>query len=286
MSEPPSLPPKPSQGHTPALPPKKTQSDLNPTSSPQRTTTLTHSPALPKKPTPMKPQYTVSPDTGSAISPSSTPSLPPKTNISKTPQQAQSQSASSVTSPPPPPQQAQHVKPTTQKVEPIFSLPETFTLLPNAEILKLCKSLDVLRGFLITQIEAEKEANLSQLNQYIEQLESFKLRLQTILKEKQATNEALEALQLRVKEWESAQADMYAALDKFSHGNVQRILVEAVNDAKALSDSIESSFLSYSGVHDDDSVQEFLDNYMKERTLYYMRREKLARFNEGRIGGL
>ncbi|KAH3682502.1 hypothetical protein WICPIJ_006532 [Wickerhamomyces pijperi] len=309
MSAPPSLPSKQSNSNAPHLPPKPNQNILSPTHTPASIslagTPPSASPALPKKQTPSSTGNSSSSYNHISNSSSLTPSLPPKrytnsTTVQSTPSPPQppakpiklsySASNQNITSSVPhqvPQPSVNPPQPVIQDVVPVFPLPEAFTLLPETEMLKLSKSLEILKGFLITQVQPEKQAMIKDLDSKIAQIQSFKVELEEILRRKQETNQSLRELQEKVQRWEIVQATMFSALEKFSPENVKKLMVEAVIDSKMLSDFIEDSFLSSpEGQLDDRQIQAFVNSYTKERTFYYKRREKLARFNERNIHGL
>ncbi|KAH3679718.1 hypothetical protein WICMUC_000749 [Wickerhamomyces mucosus] len=164
-------------------------------------------------------------------------------------------------------------------------LPKSFNLLPTSEINKLTNSLNILKGYLITLYQDEFNKNLSDLNLIVEKINEYLIKLQKLNDSKLEISNKLNLLKIQVEEWELIESNMYKSLQKFSNENLGYLLTIAVQDSKKLSESIQSNFITHSN-HNDESIQQFIKDFTKERKLYYLRNEKLQRFNENRIGGI
>ncbi|CCH45047.1 hypothetical protein BN7_4625 [Wickerhamomyces ciferrii] len=199
----------------------------------------------------------------------SPPTLPPKTPEHSTGQEINQR-------PPPPQQQVTQV-----------DIPEEIQSLPKDQLIKLIQSVDVLKGYLITLNEKNLQDNTVVLDGIVKDIESFIQKLQQLQKSKDDLNKQLLSLQALTSEWNSREVDMYSSLQKFGSKNLYSLLRTSVLESKKLTESISQSFIQDSlEKHDEASIQNFIKNYKAERKLYYLRTEKLHRFNEERVGGL
>lgn len=130
------------------------------------------------------------------------------------------------------------------------------------------------------------ENEVKELDAVVKQIETYIESLHKLNSQKDETNKRLEHMHSLVQKWTVTEAQMAKSLQKFSRENIYTQLLSSVNDSRRLTESIQDSFLSHTVNHDEAVILEFIRNYKQERTLYYLRKEKLSRFNENRVGGL
>jgi len=163
---------------------------------------------------------------------------------------------------------------------------EDIKSLPSDQLIKLMGATDVLKGYLMNLSEAEQNDSAKELDTIIRDIEHFINTLSHLQTSKQDINQKLLRHQGLAKQWEDTEIKMYSALKKFGPENMYSLLSSSVRESKKLTNSISQSFIQDVEEHDESSVQSFIKNYRNERKLYYLRNEKLHRFNEDRIGGL
>lgn len=176
-------------------------------------------------------------------------------------------------------------QPTPQPIARI-EVSEDIRSLPTDQLLRLMESIDILKGYLIQLSEKELNQSASELDTIIGDIDHFIKSLSQLQTSKDALNKQLFELQRLVEEWESKEVAMYASLKKFGPENIYSLLSSSVNESRKLTNSISQSFIQDVQEHDESSIQSFIKSYRNERKLYYLRSEKLHRFNEDRIGGL
>lgn len=172
--------------------------------------------------------------------------------------------------------------------QPIARIPvsEDIKSLPKNQLIKLINSVDVLKGYLVTLSQKELDASSKELDAIIRDIEHFIKTLSHLQSSKEDLNKRLLPLQRLVSEWESKEVEMYSSLKKFGSESIYSLLNDSVFESKKLTNSISQSFIQDVKEHDESSIQHFIRSYRSERKLYYLRSEKLHRFNEDRIGGL
>ncbi|CDR38364.1 CYFA0S02e00782g1_1 [Cyberlindnera fabianii] len=205
------------------------------------------------------------------------PTLPPKGPLSSTPADSSVGGDSTPVSQTPTPHQHERRH---------IPLPQVCKTLPTHEITKLLDTLDVLKGYLITLMKDQVENEAKELDAVVKQIETYIESLHKLNSQKDETNKRLEHMHSLVQKWTATEAQMARSLQKFSRENIYTQLLSSVNDSRRLTESIQDSFLSHTVDHDEAVILEFIRNYKQERTLYYLRKEKLSRFNENRVGGL
>ncbi|RKU42700.1 hypothetical protein DL546_006227 [Coniochaeta pulveracea] len=90
------------------------------------------------------------------------------------------------------------------------------------------------------------------------------------------------------RQWRGKQAEMDSALATFSPASLYQRLSAGVGEQEALCRGMEESFLGWSGsegVAGEKEVADWVRRYREERKLYYLRRERKERWDEGRVGG-
>jgi hypothetical protein len=174
----------------------------------------------------------------------------------------------------------------SQQLKPHIPLPDNFHDLPTSEISKLLDTMDTLKGYLVTLIQNELEKEVNDLEGIIKEIGGYIEKLGELQAKKQQTQSRLDQIQQLTKEWEDQQKQMHEALQRFRAENIHSLLQRSVLESQKLSDSIQLTFVSHVEQHDEQSIQAFIKTYKQERKLYYLRHEKLQRYQESRIGGL
>ncbi|KAH0534028.1 hypothetical protein GP486_008938, partial [Trichoglossum hirsutum] len=103
-----------------------------------------------------------------------------------------------------------------------------------------------------------------------------------------ATQSRLLALHGLERQWRAKQSDMDAALEPFSPKALYQRLVSAVAEQEQVCTALEESFLDHSadgGKAGERETAEFVRRFREGRKVYYLRRERKERWDEGRVGG-
>ncbi|KAG5913684.1 hypothetical protein E4U53_004806 [Claviceps sorghi] len=97
------------------------------------------------------------------------------------------------------------------------------------------------------------------------------------------------------RQWRQKQADMDHALAAFSPAALYQQLVQGVQEQGAVCDALEESFLEGAPEAEDGAaggrpaeerdLAEWVRRYREARVLWYLRRERRERWDEGRVGG-
>ncbi|KAL1883855.1 hypothetical protein VTK73DRAFT_7643 [Phialemonium thermophilum] len=99
--------------------------------------------------------------------------------------------------------------------------------------------------------------------------------------------------------WRARQGDMDAALAPFYPGSLYQRLAMAVNEQEGVCRALEESFLDgglaggtagaddagLAGLASEREVMDWIRRYREAKKLYYLRRERKERWDEGRVGG-
>ncbi|KAH0537637.1 hypothetical protein FGG08_005588 [Glutinoglossum americanum] len=103
-----------------------------------------------------------------------------------------------------------------------------------------------------------------------------------------ATQSRLLALHGLERQWRAKQSDTDAALAPFSPKALYQRLVSAVAEQEQMCTALEESFLDHStdgGKAGERETVEFVRRFREGRKVYYLRRERKERWDEGRVGG-
>jgi hypothetical protein len=90
------------------------------------------------------------------------------------------------------------------------------------------------------------------------------------------------------RQWRAKQAEMDSALARFSPASLYQRVSAGVGEQESLCRGMEESFLGWSegdGMAGEKEVADWVRRYREERKLYYLRRERKERWDEGRVGG-
>lgn len=88
------------------------------------------------------------------------------------------------------------------------------------------------------------------------------------------------------RQWRQKQTDMDRALAPFSPSSLYQRLNQSVQEQEMVCRALEESFLEGDGgVAAEREVTEWVRRYREAKRLYYSRRERKERWDEGRVGG-
>lgn len=88
------------------------------------------------------------------------------------------------------------------------------------------------------------------------------------------------------RQWKQKQSEMDRALSSFSPSSLYQRLGQGVNEQAQICEALEESFLEGDGgVASEREVTDWVKRYRDSKKLFYSRRERKDRFDEGRVGG-
>lgn len=88
------------------------------------------------------------------------------------------------------------------------------------------------------------------------------------------------------RQWKQKQSDMDRALAPFSPSSLYQRLNQAVQEQEMVCRALEESFLDGDGgIATEREVVEWVRRYREAKNVYYSRRERKERWDEGRVGG-
>lgn len=111
---------------------------------------------------------------------------------------------------------------------------------------------------------------------------------QHIISARASTSAQLLSARQLERQWRAKQAEMDAALAPFAPASLYQRLVAGVNEQEGVCRAMEESFLDGDGggeVEGDKETAEWVRRYREQKKLYYLRRERKERWDEGRVGG-
>jgi hypothetical protein len=88
------------------------------------------------------------------------------------------------------------------------------------------------------------------------------------------------------RQWRQKQSGMDQALSPFSPSSLYQKLSQGVQEQEMVCRALEESFLEGDGgVASEREITEWVKRYRDAKKLYYSRRERKERWDEGRVGG-
>ncbi|KAI9673788.1 MAG: hypothetical protein M1829_003906 [Trizodia sp. TS-e1964] len=100
-----------------------------------------------------------------------------------------------------------------------------------------------------------------------------------------ATESHLLALHALERQWRAKQTEMDRALAPFSPKALYQRLAASLLEQEAVCVALEESFVEGEGRASEREAAEFVKRFREGRKVYYLRREKKERWDEGRVGG-
>lgn len=128
-------------------------------------------------------------------------------------------------------------------------------------------------------LQAALEDNIS-LATHLNELEARLVHLRSSTQAQLLSTHALE------RQWRQKQLDMDRALAPFSPSALYQRLSSGVQEQEMVCRALEESFLEGDGgVASEREANEWVRRYRESKKLYYSRRERKERWDEGRVGG-
>ncbi|KAL1838660.1 hypothetical protein VTJ49DRAFT_2439 [Mycothermus thermophilus] len=90
------------------------------------------------------------------------------------------------------------------------------------------------------------------------------------------------------RQWRAKQAEMDRALAQFAPASLYQRLAQGVVEQEAVCQALEESFLEGEGdgaLATERAVSDWARRYREAKKLYYLRKERKERWDEGRVGG-
>lgn len=150
---------------------------------------------------------------------------------------------------------------------------------------ELAGNTEALTGLAENRSEAEEKSaeQRDRAEKNIAQTQQIKDRLKEIESKREETSSNLESANNKYNDWLSVESEMYRAIQPFSMPALQADLDYATTESESVSETLAASFLDGKDMSVD-SVNEFIKSYRKERKTYHLRRERLNRWKEERVG--
>lgn len=114
--------------------------------------------------------------------------------------------------------------------------------------------------------------------------EDDRMRSRVVELKLEVENELIETKELE-REWEDTELAMYSALKPYTSSALFSRLQAQTSEAEAITDSLLSSFLEGASKAEGEEIHDFVKEYRSARKTYHIRREHLARWRDGRVGG-
>lgn len=88
------------------------------------------------------------------------------------------------------------------------------------------------------------------------------------------------------RQWRQKQSEMDRALSPFSPSSLYQRLSQGVQEQEMVCQALEVSFLDGDGgLASEREINEWVKRYRDAKKVYYSRRERKERWDEGRVGG-
>ncbi|PQE17574.1 Modifier of rudimentary Modr protein [Rutstroemia sp. NJR-2017a BBW] len=87
------------------------------------------------------------------------------------------------------------------------------------------------------------------------------------------------------RQWKQKQTEMDRALAPFSPSSLYQRLGQGVQEQEMMCRALEESFLEGDGVATEKEASDWVRRYRESKKVYYSRRERKERWDEGRVGG-
>jgi hypothetical protein len=127
-------------------------------------------------------------------------------------------------------------------------------------------------------LRAALTENIS-LASHLAELEARLTHLRSLTQAQLLSTHALE------RQWRQKQSDMDRALAPFLPSSLYQRLSQGVQEQEMVCRALEESFLEGDGLAIEREVVEWVRRYREAKKLYYSRRERKERWDEGRVGG-
>ncbi|KAI9814365.1 MAG: hypothetical protein M1827_003220 [Pycnora praestabilis] len=108
---------------------------------------------------------------------------------------------------------------------------------------------------------------------------------QTVIAQRASTQSHLLTLHALEHQWRTTQTRMDSALAPFSPKALYTRLGQSIAEQEAVCEALEESFMEGEGKWGEREVGDFVKRYREGRKVVFLRRERKARWDEGRVGG-
>ena len=128
-------------------------------------------------------------------------------------------------------------------------------------------------------LQAALDENVA-LASHLNELEARLTHLRSSTQAQLLSTHALE------RQWKQKQSEMDRALAPFAPSSLYQMLSQGVQEQEMVCRALEESFLEGDGsTASDKEVVEWVRRYREAKKVYYSRRERKERWDEGRVGG-
>ncbi|ESZ91347.1 hypothetical protein SBOR_8255 [Sclerotinia borealis F-4128] len=134
-------------------------------------------------------------------------------------------------------------------------------------------------------ISASQEPLTSALNENIA-LATHLLEVESRLDHlRSSTQDQLLSAHALERQWKQKQSEMDRALAPFSPSSLYQRLGQGVQEQEMICRAMEESFLEGDGVATEKEASDWVRKFRETKKVYYSRRERKERWDEGRVGG-
>ncbi|KAK1837332.1 c30bbf30-9fbc-4e66-a2bf-10b1e4b0b4e2 [Podospora conica] len=106
-----------------------------------------------------------------------------------------------------------------------------------------------------------------------------------LARQREATHAQLLATHALERQWRAKQAEMDEALAGFAPARLYQRVSAGVTEQEGVCQAMEESFLDGDGEATEKEVADWVRRYREARKVYYERKERKERWDEGRVGG-
>ncbi|GMG20493.1 unnamed protein product [Ambrosiozyma monospora] len=163
--------------------------------------------------------------------------------------------------------------------------------LSTSKLQELLKDLGLLKGMIVSKNqESYKSLNddvLAKLEKQIEFVTGLiKIHETELIPRSNSVNELLAKHSADLDNFNNLQVLMYDKLNNFSRNAISETLRQAVAASDKECEKLVIDLKSESKKLDNDRLSQFIESYRNQRQDYYLKKEKLARVSQERVGGL
>ncbi|KAK9462902.1 uncharacterized protein V1516DRAFT_671440 [Lipomyces oligophaga] len=177
-------------------------------------------------------------------------------------------------------------------LDPALFIPETLKSVTQQELASLITDDAVLSAYFTAQHPVSK-SHLSTIQSLVSAIDTVGQRIASaepaLAESRTRAAAALREAQHLDTEWHVKEREMYESLQPFSAPRLRSRLVNATAEAEHVSEALATSFLDQSnigGQRDADAAAQFVREYRQVRRIFHLRKERLERWNEERVGGI
>lgn len=167
-----------------------------------------------------------------------------------------------------------------------YQIPPYLKELPKDKVLEMAEKEDLQRGYVLNKYGDEY---LTARNLITEDLEQQQKYSATQINDKERLNridninQQLDKYQLQLDRFNKLQVSMYDKMNKLSKGKIISQMESDLEHQNAKCQHLVTKCFNIQSTLKDDELNDFITNYQHERSLYYLKREKLSRMREDRV---